>query len=285
MRFFLILMAIFSRILPGKASDVALRLMTTPRPQRPVESREGFPPESELPVGRRASLKVWGGGSQRVLFVHGWSGNWQQFQPLLKTLGRERYSFYALEMPGHGRVADGASHVGEFITTLRLALDVIGEPVDLLVGHSMGAAAAAYVLAERDDVGRAILVAPPTDFRGVVGRMAGWLQFGVRARQQLLNKMAQRVGMGYDALDLVRRGARIGGRVLLVHDRRDREVPFADSARLYQSIPAATLQETDGKGHRRVLSDPTVLSVMVGFASEGVVSLQGPAADQARALA
>lgn len=282
MKLFQLLMALFSRLLPGRASDLALRLMTGPRLPQAWRGRSEFAPDSQLPVGERARLNIWLGGPQRVLLVHGWSGHWTQFEAMMKALGRESFSFYALQMPGHGEEPDGASDVGEFITTLRLALEVIGDPVDVLIGHSMGASAAAFVLAERGDIARTVLVAPPTDFRGVVGRMASALKFGARARQQLLDKMAARVGIGYDALDIARRGSLINARTLLVHDTGDREVPFTDSLRLHQAMPSATLHQTVGKGHRRVLTDKAVLGLVAGFAREGVLSVPVPEGDLAR---
>ena len=108
------------------------------------------------------------------------------------------------------------------------------------------------------------------------------LKLGARARQQLQDKMAARVGISYDALDIARRGGRIGARVLLVHDTADREVPFTDSLRLYRSVPAATLHQTVGKGHRRVLEDKEVLERVAGFAREGVLSVPAPDAGQIR---
>ena len=277
MKVFQWIMALFSRLFPGRASDLALTLMTGPRLPQAWRGRAEFAPDRQVPVGERACLNIWSGGPQRVLLVHGWSGHWTQFETMMKVLGRDDFSFYALQMPGHGSEVDGASHVGEFITSLRLALDVIGEPVEVMIGHSMGASAVAYVLSEREDMGRAVLIAPPTDFRGVVGRMAGMLKLGKRARDLLLDKMAARVGISYDALDIARRGERIGARVLLVHDSADREVPFTDSLRLYRSLAAATLYQTEGKGHRRVLADKDVLEHVVGFVREGVLSV--PAAD------
>ena len=282
MKAFQWIMALFSRLFPGRASDLALQMMTGPRLPLAWRGRAEFAPDRQLPVGERARLNIWAGGPKRVLLVHGWSGHWTQFETMMKVLGRDDFSFYALQMPGHGSEADGGSHVGEFIATLRQALDVIGEPVEVLIGHSMGASAAAYVLSERGDIARAVLIAAPTDFRGVVGRMAVMLKLGGRARKQLQDKMAARVGISYDALDMARRGDRIDARLLLVHDSDDREVPFTDSLRLYRSVAAATLHQTLGKGHRRVLSDKDVLEQVAGFAREGVLSVSVADAGQLR---
>ena len=285
MKIFLMVMALLSRLFPGRASDLALQLMTTPRPQQSLPSDAQGQPDRQLAVGERARLHVWSGGARRVLLVHGGSGHWTQFRPVMAALGKECYSFYALEMPGHAGKSGGSSHVGEFITTLRQALDVIGEPVELLIGHSMGAAAAAFVLAERGDITHTVLMAPPTDFHAVVSRMARMLKLGQRAKTLLLEKMAERVGMDYGSLNIVSRGPRISGRVLLIHDGKDREVPFADSLRLYQVMPSATLHQTAGKGHRRILSDPDVLGAITGFAEQGVLFLKMPVVQPAKAPA
>jgi pimeloyl-ACP methyl ester carboxylesterase len=41
--------------------------------------------------------------------------------------------------------------------------------------------------------------------------------------------------------------------VLLIHDKRDGEVPFASSERLAAAVPAARLFATEGSGHNRIL--------------------------------
>ncbi|WP_323773345.1 alpha/beta hydrolase [Alcanivorax sp.] len=277
MKLFVIAMAVFSRLFPGRAGRLALDMMTTPRRFAPDAGAGVVPPERIVPVGSRARLLVWPGGPRRVLLVHGWSGHAQQFQPLMTELGRDRHTFYALQMPGHGAEMDGAAHVGDFIISIRQALDEIGEPLDLAVGHSMGAAALAFVLAERKDVPRAILVAPPTNFRAMVSRMAVFLRFGSSARQHLLEGMANRVGIGYEVLDIARRGRRISCPVLLVHDMTDREVPFADTLRLHQAVAKAQLFQTSGLGHRRLLAEPSVLKAIHGFADEPVTEVRASA--------
>ena len=43
---------------------------------------------------------------------------------------------------------------------------------------------------------------------------------------------------------------------LVVHDRGDRQTPYADAVRLVASLPDARLVTTDGLGHRRILHGP-----------------------------
>ena len=89
--------------------------------------------------------------------------------------------------------------------------------------------------------------------------------------------MANRVGIGYEVLDIARRGRRISCPVLLVHDMTDREVPFADTLRLHQAVAKAQLFQTSGLGHRRLLAEPSVLKAIHGFADEPVTEVRASA--------
>jgi pimeloyl-ACP methyl ester carboxylesterase len=55
----------------------------------------------------------------------------------------------------------------------------------------------------------------------------------------------------------------VGVRVLVVHDADDREVPVADAEAIHAAWPGTRLHVTRGLGHRRVLSDPAAVAVMV----------------------
>jgi hypothetical protein len=52
---------------------------------------------------------------------------------------------------------------------------------------------------------------------------------------------------------------------LVVHDRDDRQTPWADSAGLVGALPDARLLTTQGLGHVRILKDPGVVHDVLGF--------------------
>lgn len=265
-------MALYSRLLPGWASDTALSLLTTPRVSRGPLSFRGSEPDLTVSLGERAQLAIWQGGDEAALFVHGWSGRATQMLPFIDAVDARRYTRYALILPGHGPQADGPAHVGDFIAAIGLALDFIGGPVSVALGHSMGAGALAHVAAQERRIERLVLISGPAEFRGLVNNFAAFLHLGERARLQLLQKMAARVGIGFDALNIARLGGQIRGPVLLIHDTGDREIPFAESLRLQQAIPGATLHQTQGLGHRRVLRDAAVIDTVTAFANSPTVS-------------
>ncbi|HEX7527755.1 MAG TPA: alpha/beta hydrolase, partial [Thermoanaerobaculia bacterium] len=56
---------------------------------------------------------------------------------------------------------------------------------------------------------------------------------------------------------------------LVVHDRDDAEVPIADAEEIVRSWPGARLHATSGLGHRRVLREPSVVTTVGRFLTEG----------------
>ena len=61
-----------------------------------------------------------------------------------------------------------------------------------------------------------------------------------------------------------------GGDDLVVHDRADKETPYAVGAALAAAWPNARLVTTEGLGHQRILSDAEVTAAAVGHISERV---------------
>jgi pimeloyl-ACP methyl ester carboxylesterase len=72
-----------------------------------------------------------------------------------------------------------------------------------------------------------------------------------------------RFGMPWSAFEAERS---IGEQPLLViHDRSDREVPYADGMRHARAWPRGRMLETVGLGHRRLLADTTVIDAVADF--------------------
>ncbi len=52
---------------------------------------------------------------------------------------------------------------------------------------------------------------------------------------------------------------------LLVHDKRDFDVPVGEGAYLHSLWPGSEFMQTDGLGHRRILRHPSVIETVVAF--------------------
>ena len=81
--------------------------------------------------------------------------------------------------------------------------------------------------------------------------LAAMLGYSERTKDRFLLRLERLAGRPIADFDLLRMG---GGApaTLVVHDREDKEVPYADGVRLAQAWDSAELLSTTGLGHQRI---------------------------------
>ena len=263
-------------------TSLAERLFTSPRRHRRPDRERGvlargwqFSVDVALrsPTwhGERRKVTAWRWGhGPTVLLVHGWEGRGSQLGAFVEPLVRAGLSVVAFDAPGHG---DSPGHRLYLTDLADCVVDVaraVG-PLHAIVAHSFGAAA--VLLAHQRggiDARRNVMIAPNVLLDDAVARFARTVALDDRDRTSLEGQLASHSGVPVAALRL---DALVGERdaaLLVVHDRDDREVPFAHGERLAEVWREATLHATEGLGHRRVLREPAVLEEVVAFVRHGV---------------
>lgn len=88
------------------------------------------------------NVRKVGGGSQKIVFVHGLGGTTEYFTPLVQAAGlKDNYTCYLYDLEGHGLTPTKSSSV---VTIDSLAADLAGVMAHaapegaIIVGHSMG---------------------------------------------------------------------------------------------------------------------------------------------------
>jgi pimeloyl-ACP methyl ester carboxylesterase len=262
-----------SWLTPALAARLAARLWFTIPPQirTGADVSAGTPFATGLD-GRLVRGAVWGDGPV-VYLVHGWAGESRQLTPLVEPLVAAGHRVVAFDGPSHGRSdpggsGPGRSHAVEFANALAAVAAVHG-PARAVVAHSMGAMATMVALRlGRLSVERLVFVAPMPELRSYLDRFTGSLGLGRRARRRLDADLQTRVGMLVEEFEL--RGLAVDPEpppLLVVHDRDDRQLAWADSAALVDRWPHARLVTTQGLGHSRLLGDRTVHDEIVRFLS------------------
>lgn len=264
---------------PGYAGRVAndLWFMAPPRmAELPVPA--GGRRFEVLSQGARVVGHVWGeapvgaGSVPTVYLVHGWGGRGSQFGALVEPLVAEGYRVVAFDGPSHGdsgvveKTGPRLTHGIELARALDAVFDEFG-PAEAVIAHSLGTIAT-YLDLRFGWLGtkRLVFIAPMTDAMSLFDGFQAALGFGPRTRAAMEAATKAFTGLPVSEFDATLQASYLERPLptLVVHDRDDRQTPYAD-AKAFASAVGAEFMSTEGLGHRKVLRDPEVVARVVAF--------------------
>ncbi|MFB6887916.1 alpha/beta hydrolase [Kitasatospora sp. NPDC056327] len=276
-------------VAPGLAGRAAFALYRHPLRRSRVRTREREVHARAVTrtIRHRGAPVVvhrWGDGARPVLLMHGWQSRASRFADLVPRLRALGLSAVGYDAPGHG---DSGGRTATVLDHRALALRLQEEygAFEAVVAHSMGANAAFLALREGLEARRLVAVA------GVAG--ISWLPAAFCARAGLnatvereLTRLAESGAMFPGVADVrahfdaTRDPGQIGLPILVAHDEDDDVVPFTEARRLRAAYgERLELLVTRGLGHRRILTEPTVLDNVIGFLSAGTATATARAVD------
>ncbi|GAB4560173.1 MAG: alpha/beta hydrolase [Rhizobacter sp.] len=260
-------------VAPAAATRLALRLFFTPLPLKLAARRQTLPApwrfehwsfEQGAVAMYRRSDPATGDAPPRptVLLVHGWAGDAQQMLALGDALAAAGFDPVLLDFPAHGRSGGWRATLPQFVRALWAASARLG-PLHGVVGHSLGALAAAHAAANGLPVGRLALIAPSPPPALFLQWFARSLRLGEGISQRMGSTIERVEGVPLVRFEPGWLGPRLAQPTLVVHDEGDRVSPLAVGQRLSQAVVGARLLVTRSLGHRRVLADAAVAQAVV----------------------
>jgi pimeloyl-ACP methyl ester carboxylesterase len=139
-------------------------------------------------------------------------------------------------------------------------------PFKAVIAHSLGGTAALLAATEQGlPAERFAILAAPNHSRLFAHTLMAML--GLDARQTAMSFAAieRLTGRSLDSLHLPPKLRQLSAPGLILHSRDDRVVPLQHSRENAATWPRAELRILDGLGHRRLLSDPQVHSMLLRF--------------------
>lgn len=255
-------------LFPDVAAAWAERLFLTPPARNAASAIELLDARERILSHRGRLIATWSWGpvdAPAVLLVHGWGGHAAQLRGFVSPLLHAGFSVVTYDQPAHG-VSEGR------LTGLPDFADLVAEVahhygvVRGVLGHSLGATAAAFALARRTiHIEKMVLISPPSDLVGYSRRFARWHWMPERLRRAMQNAIEERYGLRWDELELARLAPRLEAKALVIHDRADRQVPLKQGAAFARSWPGARFMTTEGLGHGRILRDDAVIDAATAF--------------------
>lgn len=134
-----------------------------------------------------------------------------------------------------------------------------------IIAHSFGCATTAAAVRDGLDARRLVFVAPGVDPLTYVRGLQAVFGFGPRTTANMITRIERLAGRPLGDFDP---RTMITGQppTLIIHDRQDKEVPYAEGASLAEAWPTAELITTDGLGHQRILREEAVIEAATRFA-------------------
>ncbi len=272
-----------ARVAPNGSGRMALRLFSTPFPRRSLSPRAAkvLAAAEVVPfVHAGLALRVfrWHATPRvekpapTIMLVHGWSSRAARFTRWVEPLTGAGFDVVAFDAPGHGASEGRRLTMPAYVEALAAVAERCG-PVRALVGHSMGAGASVFAVAGSELTGlqpvRAeglVLIAPPDSADDIFDRFAAFVHLSAAQRRAMKAEMLRSSGLDH-GLDVWSSAALLTARpvpTLVVHDRDDEEVPFADGVAIAET-PLADLHAVEGLGHHRIAGDAGVIARAVQF--------------------
>ena len=271
---FRVLDAVAPRAAAARAMDLWCTLPGNPGRRKDFRPGPGEIRRLAVPRGGEIVAESWGEGPV-VYLVHGWGGWRGQLGGFVAPLVEAGHRVVAFDVAGHGDsdpavMGPGKGTLPEFMEAFEVVLGAYGEASGV-VAHSMGCTSAALVVRESVPTERLVLIAPNHEFATMTHDFARLLGVTERTRTRMVDGIEAFTGRPTSDFDLVPLGAS-GGMppTLVVHDRLDKETPYAVGEAVAREWPDAVLLTTEGLGHQRILADQATIAAVVEHISDRV---------------
>jgi pimeloyl-ACP methyl ester carboxylesterase len=255
---------------PWLSARWAAHLFATPRTFEPSDAEDLF-----LLTGRPFrvhGLAAWRWGSGPPVFLmHGWEGRGSQLRSFVEPLVARGFSVVAFDAPAHGASPGTEATIADFADSLLALERYVGRPA-AVIAHSLGTLGTLLAVRRGLSAGAVVLIAVPSPRE----RLA-YFQNALRLPEAVTGKLREiiehRVGLSWTDVEGPALAAGLTVPALVVHDRGDKEAPTQNSEATVEALSNATLDLTDGLGHRRILNDARVISEVTSFiATNGVTA-------------
>lgn len=262
------------RLDPRIAAEVVWRAWRTPRKPRATAERAewvmALADESLEHISEhRIATYRWGSGPRIVLLVHGWDGRASDFAAIVRELRSSDRTILALDAPGHGKSSGKRTTVIDYGSVLA-ELAARRGPFEAVVSHSLGTPAVAAAAAGGLAAGRYVSISGVANLEALVPRFCELLGVGSATSTRTRSRIEDRVFDGdrdvWARYSADRNHVPESAPLLVIHDRGDRMIPFADSASLAEAHgPLTRMIATEGFGHSRILGADSVLDEVADF--------------------
>ncbi len=235
------------------ASKKAINLFASPRKGRYSENQQHIIASAYFEELSYDNLNIatyrWVGKNKTILLAHGWESNTSRWDYLLEDLKAQDYNIIALDAPAHGKSGGkqfNAVLYSEFINAVAKKF----EP-EIIIGHSVGGMASVFCLHNHklSSIKKMILLGAPAHSTGVFNRYKTMMGYNNRISKGLDRLVLENFGQTVDYFSAATFTETIEIQGLIIHDKKDQVIPYADAQLFENRYKNSELITTKGFGH------------------------------------
>ena len=268
------LFRVLGPLAPRLAAGLAFRFFTTPRVRARHSTRDEL-----LDSARHFGLKFqkynlkgyeWGSGERTILLVHGWESRGTALRSFVPPLLEQGFRVVAFDGPAHGDSSGRHTNILHFSRALRAVIGQLGGVYGAIC-HSFGGASTLFALNHLGDepavdIKKLVLIAVPADMVHIFKEAVETLGLPPAVAGHFKRLMERKAGRTLEDLDAILAGMPAEEcKVLLVHDRSDRQVSVDNSLQMARHWENASLLLTEGYGHYRLMKNPDLIRRVAEF--------------------
>jgi pimeloyl-ACP methyl ester carboxylesterase len=201
----------------------------------------------------------------RMLMCHGWEGYAFNFLALVDAATKAGWDVLSFDHLAHGNSSGTRSGLPIALNTLLAVSNHIG-PIDVLVGHSLGGAAASWAAAHKKiPVKRVVLIAP---FYDTFQLTRTWVKAHLLSddiRAGLQSELEKGTRMTFDDFMPEALAQHFSLPVMILHDPKDPVTAFKHSRKLASLNSHISLEAVTDNGHVRSLADAGCIEKILHF--------------------
>ncbi|MBT8352385.1 MAG: alpha/beta hydrolase [Deltaproteobacteria bacterium] len=213
------------------------------------------------------TIRGWKWGKGRgILFVHGWNGRGIQFYKFFKSLRKAGFAIITFDAPGHGESTGKTSSYFEWTDTVRAILTSPNEfNISGIIAHSLGGSAVINMLSKEKVSVPNVLLAPAIKLKQILFNTFNLFGIPPVIYKKVIEEYEHRFGYTLKNDNPSNLISQVNTDLLIVHDQEDGTIPFLDSKQFSKTLPAVRLHETNGLGHKQILTDRKIVELVTEY--------------------
>ena len=264
---------VLSVIAPTIAAKKALKIFQEPHFQKTREREKDFLNNANIIRVKHdpEDIIIYEMGDKTgkpVLMVHGWDSNPGSLSGIAEQLKNNGFHIYSLNVPAHGISKQKVTNMLDVSLIIVEILKQLEKYNSIsIVTHSFGSGAVTFALEmNQKEVDNLVFVTSPDKLIDIFSDFANIIGLNEKAYKMMIQLTENRFDKRFEDMEISKALSKVKfDKLLLVHDKEDKILPFENIKRINRKNPKSEIFATEAKGHYRILWDEEVISKIVNF--------------------